>query len=101
MRISAYPTLAALALGLAGPASAQLPWPFGPSPPEIPNPGDPKSMPACTSKYHKELQDQLAQFENLRGVQAERVLAFCDGIAQAERVLETLAAAIGMDKDAL
>jgi len=68
------PTLAMLALaaGLSGSASAQMPFPFGG--PQAPEPG---KFAKCTKEYVKSVEDQIAAMEKLRASGPEFVGQVC------------------------
>src|SRR5581483_1709981 len=62
----------ALAAGLAGPATAQMPSPFGG--PQIPEPG---KLAKCTKDYVKSVEQQIAVMEKLRTSGPELVGQVC------------------------
>jgi len=68
------PTLAtiALAAGLSGSATAQMPFPFGG--PQAPEPG---KFAKCTKEYVKSVEDQIAAMEKLRASGPEFVGQVC------------------------
>jgi hypothetical protein len=61
-----------LAAGLAGPAAAQMPLPFGA--PEMPEPG---KAPKCTKEYVKSVEQQIAAMQKLRQSGPEFVGQVC------------------------
>ncbi len=68
------PTMATLALaaGLSGSASAQMPFPFGG--PQAPEPG---KFAKCTKEYVKSVEEQIAAMEKLRASGPELVGQVC------------------------
>lgn len=68
------PTMAILALtaGLAAPAAAQMPFPFGG--PQVPEPG---KVPKCTKEYVKSVESQIVAMEKLRTSGPEFVGQVC------------------------
>jgi len=77
------PMAAALAIvaGLAGPATAQMPFPFGPPPPEVGN------LPKCTKEYVKSVETQITGMEKLRSSGPEFVGQVCSLIESGSAIV--------------
>ena len=78
------PTMATLALaaGLSGSASAQMPFPFGG--PQAPEPG---KFAKCTKEYVKSVEEQIAAMEKLRASGPEFVGQVCTLIESGSAIL--------------
>ena len=78
------PTMATLALaaGLSGSASAQMPFPFGG--PQAPEPG---KFAKCTKEYVKSVEEQVAAMEKLRASGPDLVGQVCTLIESGSAIL--------------
>ena len=78
------PALAMLALagGLSGSATAQMPFPFGG--PSTPEPGKPAK---CTKEYVKSVEEQIAAMEKLRSSGPEFVGQVCSLIESGSAIV--------------
>ena len=72
MRLLPTMAMLALAAGLSGSASAQMPFPFGG--PQAPEPG---KFAKCTKEYVKSVEEQIAAMEKLRASGPEFVGQVC------------------------
>jgi hypothetical protein len=76
------PVLAILTLAVAGPAVAQMPFPFGG--PQVPEPG---KFAQCTKDYVKSIEQQIAAMEKLRASGPEMVGQVCTLIESGSALL--------------
>ena len=76
------PALAILALAAAGPAAAQMPFPFG-----GPQPAEPGKFAQCTKDYVKSVEQQIAAMEKLRASGPELVGQVCTLIESGSALL--------------
>src|SRR3954471_992490 len=74
--------IVALAAGLSGSATAQMPFPFGG--PQVPEPG---KMAKCTKDYLKSVEAQIAAMEKLRASGPELVGQICTLIESGSALL--------------
>jgi len=82
MRLLSTMAMLTLAAGLAVPAAAQIPFPFGgPPAPELGN------MPKCTKEYVKSVEAQIAAMEKLRASGPEFVGQICTLIEQGSAIV--------------
>jgi hypothetical protein len=72
MKLLPTMTMLAIVAGLAGPASAQMPFPFG-----GPEPGVPGKRPQCTKDYINSVDQQIKAYEKLRTAGPEFVGQVC------------------------
>ena len=82
MRLLPTMAMLALAAGLSGSASAQMPFPFG-GPPS-PEPG---KIAKCTKDYVKSVEDQIAIMEKLRASGPEFVGQVCTLIESGSAIM--------------
>jgi hypothetical protein len=82
MKILPSLAMLALAAGLSGPATAQMPFPFGG--PQMPEPG---KLAKCTKDYVKSVEQQIAAMEKLRASGPEFVGQICTLIESGSAML--------------
>lgn len=80
MKLLSSMAMLALATGLAGPASAQIPFPFG-------GPPEPGKMPQCSKAYVKSVETQIAGMEKLRSSGPQFVGQICSLIESGSAIV--------------